>query len=123
MAKPLVMVIEDEVGILTLFSLWLNRFDCDIISAQDGQEALDILQTCTPDVMLLDLALPYVTGVEILNYVRSTPRLSFMRIVIVTARAQWLQAIEPSDYDHWIVKPLGVQDFDSCVGQFLQSTR
>jgi CheY-like chemotaxis protein len=59
---------------------------CECRTASHGREALDIMQTFTPDLVLLDLIMPVMDGMTFLNQLRLTPRFQFVPVVIVTAK-------------------------------------
>lgn len=83
--KELALIIEDDldIGIIFAEALKMSGFDTEVIA--DGQAALDRLQEIVPDVIILDLHLPTISGSEILHYIRQTDRLKDIRVVVATA--------------------------------------
>lgn len=116
---PLVLIVDDEPGLLRLFSGLVERLNCDTILAPDGASALDILDDVTPDLMILDLAMPEVSGYDVLQYVRSLPRLDSMKVMILTARPNMVPEVEALGIDSWIAKPVMPNDFLAIVDEVL----
>jgi len=116
---PLVLIVDDEPGLLRLFSGLVQRLDCDPILAASGAEALDILDRDTPDLLVLDLAMPQVSGIDVVRYVRQIPRLDVMRILILTARPSLVPEVEALGIDAWLSKPVMPNDFVDAISQVL----
>lgn len=85
MTKPLALVIEDDVDLANIFAEALQAadFDTEIIAA--GDVALNRLKTVVPLVVVLDLHLPRVSGMEILPQIRSDARLAKTRVIVASA--------------------------------------
>ena len=84
MTKPLALIIEDNDKLSQIFSLTLAT-DFEIEAITDGGEALKRLGEVTPSLIILDLHLPNVPGRELLEYVRSTARMTNTRVILTTA--------------------------------------
>ena len=67
---PLVLVADDDEDILTLVALRFRRSGFEVILARDGEEALELIQTRTPDAAVLDIAMPKLTGLEVVRQLR-----------------------------------------------------
>lgn len=93
MVVPLVLIVDDEPGLLTLFASLVERLDCEAVVANSGLNAVGVLDQVTPDLMVLDLAMPQFSGVDVLRYARSLPRLANMRVIVLTARPNLLPAV------------------------------
>ncbi len=118
---PLVMLVDDERGLLELFANLVARLEYEVISVNDGAVALDMLERVTPDLLILDLGLPGVSGDEVLRYVRNVPRLAQMKVMILTARPHLISEVEPLGIDGWHIKPIHTQDFLAMVQEMLSS--
>ena len=116
---PLVMLVDDERGLLELFASLVARLRYEVISVNNGAVALDILERVTPDLLILDLGLPGISGNEVLRYVRNVPRLAQMKVVILTARPHLISEVEPLGIDAWHTKPIRPQDFLAMVQEML----
>jgi len=80
-----------------------------------------VLDQETPDLLILDLAMPEVSGLDVLRYVRSVPRLSKMKVMILTARPSTIPEAETLGIDYWITKPVLPSDFINAVARALDS--
>jgi CheY-like chemotaxis protein len=114
MKKPLALVIEDEEDLASIFSrvLDMGNFRCQ--SVRDGSLALEQLTLTLPDLVVLDLHLPHVSGVEILRRIRANERLTHTRVVVVTAdlvKAETLAHLA----DAILVKPISINQLLETV--------
>ena len=73
--KKSILVVEDNAGILKLLSLKLKLEGFDVLEAHNGQEALDLLTSKRPVLLLLDLLLPVLNGFEVLKKLRELPEI------------------------------------------------
>jgi CheY-like chemotaxis protein len=118
---PVVVVVDDEPGLLRLFTRLLERLECQPVAANSGAAALNILDQITPDLLILDLAMPEVNGYQVLQYVRGIPRLDTMKVMILTARPNMVPEVEALGIDCWVSKPVMPTDFLDIVAQVLQT--
>src|SRR5438477_450886 len=87
-ARPRVLIIEDERGLTDVLTYNLQREGYDTIVAHDGQEGLRKAQMHLPDIILLDLMLPGMGGLEVCRELRAGERTRHVPIVMVTAKAE-----------------------------------
>jgi DNA-binding response OmpR family regulator len=99
------LVIEDHIDSAIIFSEAVRRAGFDVETIRDGQTALERLATTEPDVVILDLNLPHVSGMDILQQIRSDPRLVKTRVVVVTAHDELINSIQ-DQADLVLVKPV-----------------
>src|ERR1700692_3208635 len=79
---PLVLVADDDEDILTLVALRFRRSGLEVILARDGEEALELIQTRAPDAAVLDIAMPKLTGLEVVRGVRDSAATKSIPIVL-----------------------------------------
>jgi CheY-like chemotaxis protein len=120
-STPLVLIVDDEKGLLTLFERLVAQLGCDVMKTDNGRGALHILYGETPDLLILDLAMPEISGFEVLRFVAEEPRLDTMRVMILTAAGPG-QAPEDINgrIDSWITKPVLPTDFMQQVRAMLE---
>ena len=104
--NPLAFIIEDNESVAEVFQVALERAQFEIELIQDGRTALDRLAIATPALILLDLHLPYVSGEEILRYIRAEQRLTETRVILATADLLKAKSLE-DEADFVLVKPFG----------------
>lgn len=107
--KAKIMIIEDEINICNFVSTTLQAHHYETCKFLKGKKALDYLQTNTIDLILLDLGLPDMDGIDILKYVKAHTTIP---IIIISARTDELQKVEALDLgaDDYITKPFGTEE-------------
>src|SRR5947199_6182122 len=88
MARTRILVIEDERGLTEPLAYNLQREGYEAIVAHDGQEGLRKAQTLLPDLIILDLMLPVLSGQEVLRELRAGERTRDIPVIILSARAE-----------------------------------
>ncbi|MCE2997291.1 MAG: response regulator transcription factor [Cyclobacteriaceae bacterium] len=103
-----VLVVDDEEPILELLKYNLEKQGYDVRTANEGQEAVDIARKFHPDLVLLDIMMPKMDGVEACRQIRAMPELVNTFIVFLTARAEEYSEIAAFDggADDYILKPI-----------------
>ncbi len=109
MNKPLILVVEDDPAIRNLMSTTLKANDYRYILAENGAKAMMLASSSQPDMILLDLGLPDMDGVEIIQNIRSW---SQMPIIVISARSEDRDKIDALDAgaDDYLTKPFSVEE-------------
>ena len=94
MNKPLILVVEDDAPVRSLIATTLKTHDYKYLSAQNGAGAITEALSHNPDVVLLDLGLPDMDGVDVIRKIRSW---SNMPIIVISARTEDSDKIEALD--------------------------
>ena len=107
MNKTLILVVEDDTPVHNLITTTLKTHDYKYISAKNGAGAIMEASTHNPDIVLLDLGLPDIDGVEVIEKIRSW---SNMPIIVISARSEDTDKIEALDAgaDDYITKPFSL---------------
>lgn len=121
MDKPFALLIEDDRDVATLFRHVLDLAGYESESILDGKEAMERLASVSPDIVLLDLQLPNMSGVEILKRMRADERMKTIPVVVVTAYAYYANSL-PVKPDLFLLKPVDIHDLTSLI-QKLQATK
>ena len=108
-----ILVVDDDPNVLRLMSYIVQQEGYDVVSAQSGTEALEIIKQDPPHLVILDLVMPGVTGFHICEYLRTDARMSQVRILAVTGYAEPvnMRRILAIGADEYVEKPLDVDDF------------
>lgn len=96
MNKTTALIVEDDPTLSTIFSQALQAAGYETAVALDGLSALAYLKESTPDVIILDLHLPGVSGEDILLSIRSSERLKDSKVIIASANHQMARRLEPN---------------------------
>ena len=108
-----ILVIEDEEDLNQTLSFNLENEGYKVTSALKGSEALEILETSSPpDLVILDLMLPDMTGLDICRHIRSKDKLKNISVIIVTAKGEEVDRVVGFELgaDDYIVKPYSVRE-------------
>lgn len=81
-----VLIVEDERHIVRFLEFVLTRKGYDVVFANEGAQALEMLESISPDIMLLDLALPDMSGLEVLKRLRATERHAGIKVLVLTGQ-------------------------------------
>src|SRR6478736_5214291 len=113
-----VLVVDDEEPILELLKYNLEKQGYEVRAASNGQEAVDIAKKFHPDLVLLDIMMPKMDGVEACRILRANPDLQNTFIVFLTARAEEYSEIAAFDVgaDDYIMKPIKPRALMSRIG-------
>ena len=85
MPSPKILVIEDEELVRKVIEFRLKKEGYDVYQAKDGGEALELIEQHQFDVILVDIMIPYVGGLEITQKVKSNPKTASTQIIVVSA--------------------------------------
>ncbi len=109
MNKPTILVVEDDVPVRNLITVTLKTNDYKFTTAQNGQSAIMQASSYNPDIVLLDLGLPDMDGVEVIKTIRTW---SNMPIIVISARSEDSDKIEALDAgaDDYLTKPFSVEE-------------
>ena len=83
--KPTVLSVDDEPDVLDLIRFHLTRASCEVVTAASGREALEVIRSRRPDLVLLDLMLPDINGFALCEILRRQAATATIPIVIVSA--------------------------------------
>ena len=122
MFKDKILVIEDEAGIRGLIGAILSANDYDPILAVSGADGMSMLTSHCPDLLLLDLGLPDMDGMEIIRWVRGW---SNVPIVVISARHQERDKVDALDAgaDDYLTKPFGAAELLARIRTAIRHTR
>ena len=107
--KMLILIVEDESGISNFISAILTSNDYNVIKTSKGKEAISMTASHCPDLILLDLGLPDIDGIEVLKNIRQW---TSVPVVVVSARGHEREKVEALDLgaDDYITKPFGTSE-------------
>lgn len=119
MAK--VLVVDDDPDCIELLSLHLHRRGHDVVGAKDGPDALERAAYERPDLILLDLRMPSVDGIRIIEILRGNSLTARTPIVLMSAaNKEWAtRRLVPDPIVRFIEKPLEFDELDRLCAEFL----
>ncbi|HVI39921.1 MAG TPA: response regulator, partial [Anaerovoracaceae bacterium] len=107
--NPLILIVEDEEAISNFMSAVLTSNNYNLIKTGKGKEALSLAASYCPDLILLDLGLPDLDGIEVIKSIREWTNIP---IIVVSARGHEREKVEALDLgaDDYITKPFGTSE-------------
>lgn len=120
--KPTVLMVEDEEDTASLLKFLLERASYAVVHAKDGRQAQELADTMAPpDIVLLDVMLPFLSGLQVLTYLRKRDDWGEVPIVMLTADGSEhdiKRALESGANDY-MLKPFNPRELTSRLNRFL----
>jgi DNA-binding response OmpR family regulator len=123
MAK--IVVADDDADIRELVVFKLRQDGHEIVAVGDGASAVEACQKATPDLVLLDVMMPGMSGLDACRELRADPALESVPVILLTARAQEADVEQGFNVgaDDYVVKPFSPRELASRVSAVLQRAR
>ena len=121
-STPIVLVVDDNEQNLELLVAYLEEVDCDILKASGGIEALDIVKKAHPDLVLLDVMMPQISGFEVCKRLKNDPNTTDIPIIMVTALNELtdIERAVDSGTDDFLSKPVNKLELITRVKTMLK---
>jgi two-component system alkaline phosphatase synthesis response regulator PhoP len=119
---PVVLVVDDNQQNLELLQAYLEDMDCETVPAHDGIEALEIIGNSPPDLILLDVMMPKMSGFEVCKRIKNDPRTRDIPIIMVTALNEFgdIERGIDSGTDDFLSKPVNKLELVTRVKTMLK---
>jgi two-component system phosphate regulon response regulator PhoB len=123
--KPYVLIVEDEAPLQQLLAYNLERAGFSVGQAYDGDEAQTMMAERTPDLVVLDWMLPFVSGLELCRQLRRKPATAHLPIIMLTARGEEPDRLRGLDTgaDDYVTKPFSVDELIARIRAVLRRVR
>lgn len=120
-SSTLILVADDDMEILGLTSLTLKRLGYNIVEASDGEKALDMIKKVRPQLVVLDVMMPGMSGWEVCQAVRRDTSYDDIKILMLTGIGERLNAMTSPLYgaNGFLDKPFELEDLESKVKEML----
>lgn len=82
--KKKILIVEDDVFIRDIYQVKFSQEGFDVVTAEDGVKALAVLEQMVPDIILLDIIMPYMNGMEVLKNIKSNDSLKEIPVIMLT---------------------------------------
>ena len=114
---PKIVVADDDLDLCELLEMKLRQSNYEVFTAMDGVQALEIVRSIRPNLVILDIMMPLMTGMEVLRELKSETRTADIPVILMTAKRQESDvtsgfALGVVDY---IVKPFNLKDLVAQV--------
>jgi CheY-like chemotaxis protein len=107
--RPVILLVEDHPDTQDLYHLILRNAGYDVLIANDGEEALRLVQRTTPAAVLLDIGLPKIDGIAVCRRIRNQTRYSSLPVIAVSAwidRGPAGDSVAATDFTELLAKPI-----------------
>ncbi|MDO9485292.1 MAG: response regulator [Actinomycetota bacterium] len=120
-----VLVVDDDEDIRDIVALRLGVVGHTVRQASNGDECLEAIESERPDIILLDIQMPRMNGIDVCRNIKANPEFSLIPVLLLTARGQESDVSKGFDAgaDDYIVKPFSLQELQSRVERFLRVSR
>ncbi|MEB3181246.1 MAG: response regulator [Nostocaceae cyanobacterium] len=119
--RPLILAVEDNEDNLDLLQTVLMLMDYSFVAARDGNTGLSIAQQYQPDLILLDMMLPDIEGIELAHQLKQNEQTKAIPIIAVTAmaRAQDRERAINAGCNEYITKPYDMEELEGLIKHYL----
>jgi len=119
---PVVLVVDDNQQNLELLQAYLEDMDCETVPAHDGPEALEIISNSAPDLVLLDVMMPRMSGFEVCRRIKNDPKTADIPVIMVTALNEFgdIERGIDSGTDDFLSKPVNKLELITRVKTMLK---
>lgn len=117
-----ILIVDDEPNIVLSIEFLMKREGYDVATANDGQEALDMLADAKPDLVILDVMMPRKNGFEVCSEVRANAAYAGLPILMLSAKGREAEVKKGLSLgaDAYITKPFSTHDLVAKVNELLQ---
>jgi len=118
-----ILVVDDERHIVRLIQVNLERQGYHVVTAHDGKEALEKVASEKPDLVVLDVMMPYMDGFEVLRHLRRNPETAELPVIMLTAKAQDMDVFRgyQEGVDMYLTKPFNPQELLAFVRRIFRA--
>lgn len=120
-----ILIVDDEKAIVQMLSINLKSFGFKVLKAYNGYQALDVLKKDAVDLILLDIMMPNIDGIEVCNRIKENPETRTIPVIMVSAKAQVEDRIDGlnNGADDYIIKPFDILELKSRIDAQLRQVQ
>jgi CheY-like chemotaxis protein len=120
--RPMILVVEDDDAVAMMIQDYLSAHEYRTARAADGREAVEMVQNLRPDLVVMDLMMPRLTGGEAATALRRDPLTEKIPIVAISAVADVTSIAEMLPLDEVLPKPFDLDDLIAAIEKLLPAT-
>ncbi len=123
--QPLVLLVEDEPAQRAVLSYNLEAEGFEVTTADNGEDALQLIAETPPDLILLDWMMPHVSGIEVCRRLKARPETRGIPIIMLSARSEEVDKVRglETGADDYVIKPYSVSELMARLRAHLRRTR
>lgn len=121
MAKPVVLAVDDEPHILFILSQVLESKGCKVLNADGGEKAIKMALKNMPDLIILDVMMPDISGFEVCQHLKNNPKTKAIPVIILTAEQneEHKEAMIRMGVEDYISKPFSPNGLSKKIDDIL----
>lgn len=119
--KKTILIVDDNADIVTTYRVVFDRMGYSVVVARNGIECLDMIDEVKPDLVILDVLLPGLSGSEVCRSIKETAKTTAIPVIAITASVSGDTRKRMSEVgaDDFLLKPIEVSDLNRVIKQFL----
>jgi CheY-like chemotaxis protein len=119
--KNKILIVDDNEDVVTTYRVVLERMGFEVDSARDGNECIERIDSARPDMVLLDVLLPGLSGSEVCRLIKETAQTRTIPVVAITASLAANTRVRMAEVgaDEFLLKPIDVSDLNRVIKRFL----
>lgn len=116
-----VLIVDDELNIVTALEFLLQKSGYEVMAAPNGEEALKQVESFAPDLVLLDVMMPRISGYEVCRRMRERPEWKHIKIVMLSAKGREAEVSKGVSLgaDLYVTKPFSNNELVGKIGELL----
>ncbi|RUT11059.1 hypothetical protein DSM107010_36930 [Chroococcidiopsis cubana SAG 39.79] len=118
-SHPLVLAVNDYADNLEFLTCLLETVGCDSIAAYHGRGAIEMAQQHQPDLILLDIMMPELDGMEVLKRLRKNPQTREIPVIAVTGMNENREYFLSAGFDDWLGKPIEFEELEEVIRRYI----
>lgn len=123
--KTLVLIADDEEDIKIILSMYLENMGYDIVTAYDGLDALETIKERKPDIILMDIMMPTLDGIEVVRQIKAIDSLKDIPVIMLTAAAHssMVEKAMAAGAEDYIAKPFEPEKVHEVIQHILNESQ
>ncbi len=119
--KNKILIVDDNEDVVTTYRVVLERMGFEVDTARDGNECIERIDSARPDMVLLDVLLPGLSGSEVCRLIKETAQTRTIPVVAITASLAANTRVRMAEVgaDEFLLKPIDVSDLNRVIKRFL----
>jgi two-component system, cell cycle response regulator DivK len=119
--KNKILIVDDNEDVVTTYRVVLERMGFEVDTARDGNECIERIESARPDMVLLDVLLPGLSGSEVCRLIKETARTQTIPVVAITASLAADTRVRMAEVgaDEFLLKPIDVSDLNRVIKRFM----